>query len=158
MENGDLRTGQERVVVCGSMVFMPLMGRIASDLAGMGVPSVVPEFVDSAAEFGTQDEWIAFKRQVSLAHFEKIRDSRTVGIVVANFPKLGIRSYVGPNTLAEIAIAFVHGKKVWMVDGIPNSCDDELLAWGAVDVGGNLRRVAEDYLAPVHLRPTDGAS
>ena len=134
-----------RYVICGSMSFAPMMQRISHRLAEQEVAAVVPDDVDFAAEYGSQENYEKFKRAVSRAHIAKVRDPRTIGIIVANFDKHGIRSYVGPNTFAEIAIAFADGKRVHLFNGIPSNYADELTAWGVKDLSGNLESLVGEY-------------
>jgi hypothetical protein len=50
-------------------------------------------------------------------------------ILVLNFEKRGITNYVGGNTLMEIGFAHVNGKKIFLLNDIPEiSYKDEILA------------------------------
>lgn len=138
-------TFARRFVICGSMSFASNMQRISHKLAEQDVASVVPDDVDLAAEYGSQEAYERFKRAVSRAHIAKVRDPRTVGIVVANFDKHGIKGYIGPNTFAEIAIAFADGKRIYLLNGIPTNFADELAAWGVKDLKGNLESLVTEY-------------
>jgi hypothetical protein len=139
---------QGRVVVCGSMAFEREMADIASRLCEIGVPAICPDFDDPAvinARASDVEGYRAYKREVSLRHFRKILDPQTTGIVVANHEKRGKPSYIGPNTFAEIAVAFAHGRKIWLLEGIPDQYEDELTAWGAVDSAGDLGVVVDGF-------------
>ena len=137
------RSFQRRFVICGSMIFAPHMEQIARSFAERDILAIPPDDVDLAAEFGSQNDYNTFKRAVSRAHLAKIRDPRTVGILVANYEKHGRRSYIGPNSFAEIAVAFAGGKGIFVLDGIPPEYFDELNAWGVVDLKGNIDTLAE---------------
>jgi len=52
------------------------------------------------------------------------------GILVLNFDKKGIKNYIGGNTLMEIAFAYVLGKKIFLINPIPDSVSyvDEIKA------------------------------
>ncbi|MBD9507971.1 hypothetical protein IB277_14590 [Ensifer sp. ENS07] len=139
------RPFQRRFVICGSMAFAPQMERIAQHFAERDILAIPPDDVDLTAEYGTQAEYNRFKRGASIAHIRKIRDPRTIGILVANFEKHGRRSYIGPNSFAEIAIAFAGRKRVFVLDGIPRDYADELNAWGVVDLKGNLDTACDLY-------------
>lgn len=134
-----------RFVVCGSMAFAMQMDRICSRLSELGVPALAPDDVDLAADFSDQRQYEMFKRTVSKAHISKVRDPRTIGIIVANFQKHGMRSYIGPNTFAEIAVAFADSKAIFLMDGTPNNFADELSAWGVHDLKGNLEPLVGKY-------------
>lgn len=135
---------ERRVVVCGSMAFEQEMAEIAGRLQKMGTAAVFPEFDDPtviAARATDVEGYKAYKREASMRHFDKILDSSTIGVVVANFEKNGRRSYIGPNTFGEIAVAFAAGRRIWLVDGIPEQYEDELTAWGAIDVAHDLSAI-----------------
>jgi hypothetical protein len=114
----------------------------------MGVPAISPDFDDPAviaARASDVEGYRAYKREVSMRHFNKILDPRTTGILVANYEKHGKPIYIGPNTFAEIAVAFAHGRQVWLLNGIPEQYDDELTAWGAIDVVGDLSVLVDRF-------------
>jgi hypothetical protein len=127
------------------MSFVPDMVRISELLAARNVVSVLPDDVDLTAEYGTPEQYNRFKRGVSRAHINKVRDPQTIGIVVVNINKRGIRGYIGPNTFAEIAIAFADAKKIFVMNGIPSGFGDELNAWGVRDLNGNLEPLVSEY-------------
>lgn len=127
------------------MVFAPEMDHLAKILSEHDVPAVPPDDIDLAAEFGSDEQYRNFKRSVSRKHMSKIRDPRTVGIVVANFEKHGQRSYIGPNSFAEIAIAFAGNKRIFVLDGIPPNYADELSAWGVVDLRGDIGSIVGQF-------------
>ncbi|MER9207841.1 MULTISPECIES: hypothetical protein [unclassified Mesorhizobium] len=129
---------RRRFVVCGSMAFAHKMDEICSRLAEHDVLAVAPDDVDAGADFSEQKSYQRFKKEVSKRHIKKVRDPRTIGIVVANFEKHGTRSYIGANTFAEIAIAFADNKAIFLLDGIPRNFSDELSAWGVHDLRGSL--------------------
>ncbi|WP_095081681.1 hypothetical protein [Mesorhizobium sophorae] len=127
------------------MAFATEMDRVARLLAEDGVRAVIPEDIDVAAELGSQSSYNQFKRAVSRAHIAKVRDPRTIGILVINFDKHGMRSYIGPNTFAEIAVAFADRKRIYVLNGTPNMYADELSAWGVTDLAGDLGPLVEQY-------------
>jgi hypothetical protein len=53
-----------------------------------------------------------------LYHYNEIVNSDA--ILVLNFDKNGINNYVGGNTLMELGFAYVHGKKIFMLNPIPD--------------------------------------
>lgn len=50
-----------------------------------------------------------------------------------------IPNYIGANTFAEIAIAFYFGKKVFLLNDIYEPYSDELIAWGAIPLKGEIK-------------------
>lgn len=134
-----------RVVLCGSMSFFPEMVRLQATLAEAAVHSVVPESDELWPSSGTVQLQIALKRKASMAHIKKIRDPRTLAILVLNFDKYGIRNYIGANSFAEIAVAIVAKKRVYLANDIPQSYKDELEAWGVVPLLGNIELMKQEY-------------
>ncbi len=53
-----------------------------------------------------------------LYHYNEIVNSEA--ILVLNFDKNGINNYIGGNTLMELGFAYVHGKKIFMLNPIPD--------------------------------------
>jgi len=123
-----------RVVLCGSMAFHEDMSRIAATLAGHGIECAKPEALDPEAETGEAPLGREYKRKVSRIHMDKVMAPSTAAILVANFDKHGIPGYVGPNTFAEIAVAFSQNKPIFLLNGLPDIYADELSAWEAVDL------------------------
>ncbi len=64
-------------------------------------------------------------------------------ILVLNLAKGGVKNYIGGNTLMEIGFAYVHHKKIFFLNPIPEvSYRDEIQAMGPVVVKGNLSLIA----------------
>lgn len=135
---------QKRIVICGSMSFYAEMMQQKHFLKDAGIDSVLPEsddpFIDSVHEEGFQE----VKRRASMRHIRRIRDQKTFGILIVNCDKYGISDYIGPNTFAEIAVAFAHYKRVYLYQSIPDFYRDELVAWQVVCLEGSLSRLIED--------------
>jgi hypothetical protein len=131
-----------RVVVCGSMSAFPEMLRVADSLASSGVAAIVPDVRDDFAAQDSPRGVAVAKRRASMRHIRKILDRRTTAIVVVNVDKDGRHDYIGPNAFAEIAIAFAHGRSVFLLQAVPENYAEELEAWDAVPLRGDLRPVA----------------
>ncbi|MCE5308173.1 MAG: hypothetical protein LLG20_11090 [Acidobacteriales bacterium] len=150
---GDYRTSKEReragnmpwrIVVCGSMSAYGEMLRLRKLLSRSNVPAVIPVAEDNVRDSLTDDEFVLFKRRVAYRHLRKIRHPSTFGILAVNRDKLGVRDYIGPNTFAEIAVAFAQSKRIYLYQDVPKVYEDELHAWGAVSLRGNLSRLIGD--------------
>lgn len=73
-------------------------------------------------------------------HYEEILNSDA--ILVLNFDKNGIKNYIGGNTLIEIAQAYVHNKKVFLLNPIPDlSYTDEIIAMDPIVINGDLKKI-----------------
>ena len=129
-------TMMNKIVISGSMQFLEDMRACKSPLEEKGFEIVLPD----------EDDWDnikpeeinEYKRLVSKKHFDSIANSDTSAILVVNNSKKGIDNYIGANTFAEIAIAFYFGKKIYLLNDIYESYSDELLAWGAISLNGNI--------------------
>lgn len=127
-----------RLVVCGSMAFYGQMCRLQAMLSQQSLRVVVPDADDYSTATMSPEQYEAFKREISFAHIRRIRNPQTFGILVVNLDKHTIHDYIGPSTFAEIAIAAVHGKHVFLLGDLPDAYAEELAAWGAVALRGRL--------------------
>lgn len=135
----------KRVVVCGSMAFAAQIRLIKDQLDTLNVRAVVPDDVDGDLKLYDTGSYLAFKKAVSVAHINKIKDPRTYAVLVANFDKNGIYGYVGANTFAEISVAFSSRKKIFLLSEVPSQYADELTAWGAIALNGDIPRLVRMY-------------
>jgi hypothetical protein len=133
------------IVISGSMSMHARMHAEQQDLQLSGVPAVLPPADDHIMAGLGEEEYQAAKRRAALAHFRKVMDPRTFGVLAVNGDKHGIRDYIGPNTFAELAIAFVQGKRIYLLQDVPVNLADELRAWGAIPLRGDLGRLIRDF-------------
>lgn len=125
-----------KIVISGSMQFLQKMEKCKEPLKKKGFEIILPEEDDWSSI--KPEEINEYKKFVSKKHFDAIADSNTSAILVVNEPKRGIPNYIGANTFAEIAIAFYFGKQVYLLNDIYEPYSDELLAWGAIPLEGNI--------------------
>lgn len=111
-----------KIAVCGSMVFTDKMIEVKHTLENLGYEVFVSNFVDTYSG-KSQDEiqilTIKDKMQSGgLIEFcEKIKESDFV--LAMNYDKNGIKNYIGGNTLIELGYAFILGKKIFLLNPIP---------------------------------------
>lgn len=134
-----------RLVICGSMGIFGMMLSLARELETNHVPVVVPEADTVDLHSLPIAHYEAHKRKASKAHFKAIMHPSTFAVVAANFDRNGMPDYVGTNTFAELAVAFAHGKKIFLLQGFPDSFSDELKAWGAVPLHGDRGALVNQY-------------
>lgn len=93
------------ISICGSMSFMNEMEYLAEILVKAGFKVLTPVREEQDVDWSNTGnaDILALKREYIDRHLKKIR--RSDAILVANFPKHGIKGYVGPNTLMEAAFA-----------------------------------------------------
>lgn len=140
-----LPSPERRLVICGSMTFLAQMGRLQHALDLSGVPAMTPIDWDHGIELLEPAKYRQFKRSLSLSHMRKVQNPLTYAILVANFDKHGVSGYIGPNTFAEIAVAFATSKTIYLLNVIPGNYGEELEAWGARELEGDLSRIRVEY-------------
>lgn len=127
------------------MTFFREMVDVQAEFVRRDVHAITPENDDFWPSPATPSLEVALKRKASLAHIRKIRDPKTFGILVLNYDKYGVRSYIGANSFAEIAVAVVAKKRVYLANGIPDAYNDELVAWGVIPLRGSLDALVHEY-------------
>lgn len=135
----------KNVLVCGSMVFYDKMLEISERLKREKIPVVIPRDENIERKTLSEKEFSDFKRKVSNQYLSKIRESSTYGILVLNQEKRGIVNYIGANTLVEISMAFCWGRPIYLLNDFYEPLADELEAWNAIALRGNLDLLIENY-------------
>ena len=136
---------KKRIVICGSMSFYEQMVLAHNSLLKNMIPSVLPADDKDMALKLSNHKFEDYKRKVSFRYLTQIRDLKTWCVLVINPKRHGIINYIGPNTFAEIAVAFSNRKKVYLMYGIPNIYEDELQAWRATSLNGILDKLIIHY-------------
>lgn len=137
---------RRRVVLCGSMSAYTEIQLLQKELYAMKVRSIIPEPEDEIKPSLSIEAFENFKRKVSFSYIKQIRHPLTVAVLAVNLDKHGINNYIGPNTFAEIAVAFAQRKKVYVYQGYPDIYREELSAWKVTELLGDLRGLVNDYL------------
>ena len=143
--NGYFLKTNRRIVLIGSMGVYSNVLDFAGRLNSSGINTIVPEEEDSAVQQLSLFDFEQFKRRVSFAYLRKIRDPRTYCVLAINLDRHGILNYIGPNTFAEIAVAFAQSKKIYLLQGVPEAYADELSAWRSIPLYGDLEKLASDF-------------
>lgn len=119
------------IVVCGSMKVKDDILKMALVLQSRGYDVLLPE------------ECMRGEAKVvaSRAHFDRIVNPENKVVLIANVEKNGIDNYIGPNTLAEIAMAFYHNKRIYLLNDIYEPYRDELVGWGVICLKGNIDNI-----------------
>ncbi|HTT84588.1 MAG TPA: hypothetical protein VMF67_14000 [Rhizomicrobium sp.] len=133
------------MAIAGSMDFYIEMVRMRERLGTMGIRTLIPDGHEFYASFDSAKVFEAYKRQISMHYLDQIRHWITSSLFVLNFDRHGIRSYIGPSTFAEIAVAAVHRKRIYVISDYPDQYEDELRAWEVVPLYGRLDQLVHDY-------------
>jgi hypothetical protein len=133
---------QKRVVICGSMSNYPDLLNWCEKLNSSGIPCIVPSPDPPSS---SPEDSLKFKRDVALEYFRKIAEDSTFGILVVNTRKHDKEHYIGANAFAEIALAFYNCKRIYILQEICDNFADELSAWGALPLRGDLDPLIQDF-------------
>ncbi|UIN30524.1 hypothetical protein [Microbacterium binotii] len=129
-----------RLVICGSMRAYDTMQEVHRMLVAHGVDAILPE-PDALPLRASTDEVDEAKRSASKKHFDSIRAEHTYAVLVVNVDKDGELDYIGPNAFAEIAVAFASDRRIYLWQGSPRRYSEELRAWGATELHGELAQI-----------------
>ena len=109
-------------------------------LESMGHTVFYPESITNLefknAMLTTQE--LRLKHDLITKHFKKIEQSDA--ILVINLEKNGIKNYIGPNSLMEMAVAFFLNKKIFILNPPPNTtAREEIEAVNPIVLNGKLK-------------------
>lgn len=135
------------ISICGSMSFGKEMLFIKKQLEKMGHKVFVPGELEgediSKYQDKPLDETVEAKIENDFirAHYGLI--VRSDAILVLNYTKDGIPNYVGGNSFLEMGLAFVHGKKIYLLNPIPSSIyESEMKAMQPIVLEGDLKIIS----------------
>lgn len=122
---------KRNIVLCGSMKVKNDIFKTALILQSKGYDVLLPEECISGEE----------KSIASRKHFDRIVNPDNTIILVVNATRNGIPNYIGANSFAEIAMAFYHNKKIYLLNDIYEPYKDELIGWGVNCLRGELDNI-----------------
>jgi hypothetical protein len=140
-----------KMVICGSIDVTPAIQAVQLTLTNLGHNVRIPAFSEriiqgeiSLADFiavkerdGDTPLRIASGEDAIKRHYDLITASEA--ILVVNVEKKGVANYIGGNTFLEMGFAYVLGKKIFLLNPIPEvSYRDELLAMHPIILNGDL--------------------
>ena len=136
------------ITICGSMSFWKEMQAIKDGLEVLGHRVLVPIDADSdempieARPDVSNEKKISAKIEFNFIkeHYKKIEKSDV--ILVLNYTKNGIKNYIGGNTFLEMGYAFGLGKKIYLLNPVPDmNYSIEMHAMQPVVIDGKLERI-----------------
>jgi predicted RNA-binding protein with PUA domain len=135
-----------KIAVCGSMTFSKKMLDVERELLGLKHAVILPKFTKEYSILETADKIHAESAENKIEHdlikdyFYEIKNSDA--ILVINEDKKDIKNYIGGNSLIEIAFAHILGKKIFLMNPIPQmNYIDEIVAMKPVVLNGNLTKI-----------------
>jgi len=134
-----------RFMICGSMHFAKEMLEAQKSLQGLGHDAKIPSDTLECLENPelNMDFDYCVRTQIDKKDFQQVADSDA--ILVLNYPKNGIKGYIGGATLMEIGLARHLGKKIFLLHDIPS--EDELRyalevrLTSPVVLGGDIKKI-----------------
>lgn len=135
-----------KIAICASMVFAEKMLSLKKELEDLGHKVYISGFTEKYIGKTTKQ-----KENLTLFHknhknailefYNKIKKSDAV--LVLNYDRRGIKNYIGGNTLMEIGFAYVLGKKIFLLNPIPNIAyyKSEIEAVAPIVIYGHLEKL-----------------
>ncbi len=118
-----------RILISGSMTFAKEMIAAGAALSSSGHQVVLPKDAELYARGQVSTESSAKKVEEDLFHYYFREVEASDAILILNYTKKGIANYIGGNALIEMAFAHVLGKKIFVLNPLPElSYSDELKA------------------------------
>jgi len=121
---------RSEIVICSSAAFYPQVIEIEKELKKLGFKVSIPLTANKMKKSGdfrveTYKTWYNnpndYKQKTFLTkhHFNKIVKGDS--ILVLNYEKNGISGYIGGAVLAEMALGLHYGKKIYVLNPLPES-------------------------------------
>lgn len=112
-----------KIAICGSMVFSESMVDIKKKLESNGIEACISKFTDEY--IGKKQEAKEDLTVIHKNHNDAIREffhtiKKCDAILVLNYERKGVKNYIGGNTLMEIGFAHYLGKKIFLMNPIPD--------------------------------------
>ena len=131
-----------RITICGSMDFSKEMLDLEARITKLGHEVVVPKGAEmhASGKISREDKWTKIEFDVFKAYFNEIKNSDA--ILVLNYSKKGIENYIGANSLIEMAFAHVLGKKIYLINPVPEmDYADEIVALKPIVIYGDISKI-----------------
>ena len=139
-----------KITICGSVSSAKKFVEAYEKLKAMGHEPLMHELMFSIAD-GTAtaiidkigEDHAKLKRQAGFIKWWHDCIKKSDAILVLNYDKNGIKNYIGGNTLMEIGFAHVNGKKIFLLNPIPEkvSYADEIKAMTDIILDGDLSKI-----------------
>jgi nucleoside 2-deoxyribosyltransferase len=143
-----------RITICGSISSSEKMIEATNKLIGLGHTVELP-YSTRRIMHGelTTEEYLKeieingdkkFRKEANIdvikEHYEFIKNSDA--ILVVNTEKNDVKNYIGGNVLMEIGFAYVLGKKIFLLNPIPEmGYKDEIMAMQPMVLNGDLNKI-----------------
>lgn len=131
-------------IIC-SKAFYDRIPKIKEELEQKGHIVTLPNCYDhpeTESKYRGTIEHASWKASM-IKHSEEVISSID-SVLVLNYTKNGINNYIGGATFLEMYDAFRLGKKIYMINGIPeNLLKDEIIGLNPIIIEGDLNKIDE---------------
>ena len=109
-----------KITICGSMHFAQDMLNLQNKLNELGHEVIVPQFTKECVKnpYINVDYEILTENDCMMWHFNRISESDA--ILVINKERKGFDGYIGGSALMEIGLAKYLGKKIFILNELPD--------------------------------------
>jgi hypothetical protein len=134
------------IAICGSMAFTEKLLETKALLEKRGHVAVVTSFAQNyLGTSGAERETLVLHDKL---HHDAILEfwgviKQSDAILVLNYDRKGIKNYIGGNTFMEIGFAYVLGKKIFLLNPVPDIeyYKSEIEAVKPIILNGNLDEI-----------------
>ena len=134
-----------RIFIICSKAFYEKIPSIKEELETMGHIITLPNCYDcpeTEAKYRGTSEHSAWKATM-IKHSEDVI-SKVDSVLVLNYSKNNIDNYIGGATFLEMYDAFRLGKKIYMINEIPEGLlKDEIIGFGPIIINGDLKKIVQ---------------
>jgi hypothetical protein len=145
-----------KITLCGSIVFHNEALSIKKELEKLGCevklwpirikdndgnPIPIQEYYKIRKKASNDERWVWNRKAEAIEnHFNKVAWSDA--ILVLNYEKNNVKSYIGGNTLMEIGIAFYLKKKIYLLNEVPElPYKEEILGVKPIILNNDLSKI-----------------
>lgn len=134
------------VAICGSMAHKTEWLGVINKLRAAGLTVTTPDLSEQTDWSAlADDEIIQRKGWLIRRHLANIAKARVV--LICNYEKNGVQDYIGSNSFLEMGAAFVYGKPVYVLGGIPQQDSrEEILALSPIVLNGDIRTLIKEVM------------
>lgn len=134
------------LTICGSMKLKEKMTQVESQLKDLGFSVLLPNMEETGDYASmTETEQYQFKNRMIVDHFNKIKEGDAV--LILNDRLKDTDNYIGANSFLEIGFAFSLGKKIFILNGLPQQSNTiEIGGMLPVCLNGDLGKISLSYI------------
>lgn len=132
------------VAICGSMAHKEQWLKVIEALRANGLIVSTPDLNEKNDWSSFSDEEIVKQKGWLIRrHLANIATAKAV--LICNYDKNGTKNYIGSNSFLEMGAAFVYGKPVFLLNGIPDQANrEEILALEPTVLNGDVNVLIEE--------------